>query len=371
MLASWTQHVPLLSWLVGGDSGPIGVDIGSRSVKLVQFTRDGRALRDYSRWEIAEPNSLADVEADGSEREESAGRDQAVLEALEMARKGRRFWGNEAALCLSHEDLVLQSLRLAIDPRGNLTEQVRNEVAGRLPFPAEEAEVRLLDVAEIKRGEATVREMIAVACRRATLEKRLALIEAAGLRPAAVEIEPLAVAKTYLRQFRRDEDRGKRWMIAHIGRRKTLVVIADQERALLIKYVDGGGADFDQAVAGLLQMAPREAAALRRFHGDRRADQQDPEIARSVQEAIIPVIENLAGEIGLCTRYYSVTFRGHPLAGVVLTGGEATPELAQQLAGRLNLPVLVGDPFRAMETAPRGERSVQWDVAAGLALGGV
>ena len=32
--------------------GPIGVDIGSRSVKLVQFTADGTRLIDASKWDL-------------------------------------------------------------------------------------------------------------------------------------------------------------------------------------------------------------------------------------------------------------------------------------------------------------------------------
>ena len=101
-------------------------------------------------------------------------------------------------------------------------------------------------------------------------------------------------------------------------------------------------------------MPPADAAALRRHNGDRRADQRDPEIARSIAEAIRPVLERLAQEMSLCLRYYSVTFRGQPLAQVVLGGGEASPSLVEWFAARIDLPCELGNPLRTLREGPGG-----------------
>jgi type IV pilus assembly protein PilM len=111
-----------------------------------------------------------------------------------------------------------------------------------------------------------------------------------------------------------------------------------------------------------------EASTIRRHNGDRRSDRQDPEIARSVSEAIRPVIEKLIAELSMCIRYHSVTFRGQPLSRLLLSGGEATPELAELLSRRIGLDCQETDPFRASPTTANGGRKGQWNVAAGLAL---
>jgi type IV pilus assembly protein PilM len=115
-------------------------------------------------------------------------------------------------------------------------------------------------------------------------------------------------------------------------------------------------------------MNATDAASLRRHNGDRRADQQDPEIFRSVAESTRPVFEQLVGELAKCVRYHSVTFRGQPLASVVLSGGEASAPLAEMLGSRLDVKCELGDPLRTFETNMAAARRGQWDVAAGLAL---
>jgi len=137
---------------------------------------------------------------------------------------------------------------------------------------------------------------------------------------------------------------------------------------MFMKYIDVGGRHFDEAVARSLNMNRSEAAALRRHNGDRRADQRDPEIARSIAESLRSPLDQLANELTMCVRYDSVTFRGEPLERVILGGGEASETLAEWLAPRLNLPCELGDPLRDYERPMRPGRAGQWDVAAGLAL---
>lgn len=136
---------------------------------------------------------------------------------------------------------------------------------------------------------------------------------------------------------------------------------------MFVKYVDVGGRHMDQAVAQHLKLSLADAASLRRHNGDRRADQRDPEVARSVAEALRGTLEQLAAELSMCIRYYSVTFRGQPLARLVLGGGEATGNIAEWLSSRLELPCELGNPLRSYARVPPG-RASQWDVAAGLAL---
>ena len=111
-----------------------------------------------------------------------------------------------------------------------------------------------------------------------------------------------------------------------------------------------------------------EAIALRRHNGDRRADRQDPEIARSVTRAIRPELDGLLAELSLCIRYHSVTFRGQPLARLVLSGGEASEEMLESLSKRLAIKCELSDPFRDYPNPVSSSRPGQWDVAAGLAL---
>ena len=347
----------MMSWLPRQRCGPIGVDIGSRSVKLLQFDAARTQVHEAARWDLPpEPAANPDRQ------------DERVAEAIRHAREGRSFRGRDAVLCLGAGNLFVQNIRVAQATGDELTKIVHFEAAGRLPFACEQAEIRYLEADDVKQGDTVRREVVLLACYRPALDRMLSVAEQAGLRPAAIDVEPAAMLRCYCHQFRRDDDRQRRIMILNIGASNTVVVIARGSDTIFVKYLEIGGRHLDEAVARHLKMMPADAAALRRHNGERRGSQRDPEIARSVDESVRPVLDRLWHELSLCLRYYSVTFRGQPLSQIVLSGGEATDTLAEWLSAQLDLPCAVGDPLRLFEKDSVAGRHGQWDVAAGLAL---
>jgi type IV pilus assembly protein PilM len=338
---------------------PIGLDIGSRCVKLVQFSADLSRLVDMSRVDV--PCSACDAAAADHTRDE-------LVEAIQRAREGRAFQGRNAVVCLNGRQLFLQNVRVPKGEQPAIDRSVQQEAAGRVPFPVAEAEIRFLEAADIRQGDQVLREIILMACHRPILDRALEIVERAGLHPVAVDVEPAALLRAWGSQFRRDEDRHTRSLVVHVGHTATLVLIAQASELLFVKYLDLGGKQFDEAVARSLKMEVAEAIALRRNNGDRRSDRQDPEITRSIQEGMRPIVDRMANELALCVRYHSVTFRGQPLERLVLGGGEATPGLMEQLNKRLGLKCELSDPLRALAPGGARGRASQWDVAAGLAM---
>jgi type IV pilus assembly protein PilM len=349
----------MVSFLSQHRVGPIGVDISPRSVKLVQFDADHGKVLDAVRWDVGgvEPPDKP-----------TAAHDARIAEALKRAREGRRFRGRDCVLCLDCHDLLVANVRIAKQPNVDIDRLVQQEAAGRVPFAIQETEIRYLEGADVRQGDSTVRELTLLACHRPAIERKIALAESAGMRPIAIDVAPTALLRSYVSQYRRDDDRRRRVMYVHIGASSTFVVIAQGGDVLLAKLLGVGGRNFDEAVSRNLSMSIGDAVTLRRNHGDRRADQQDPEIARSVAESTRPVVEQLTTELAKCVRYHSVTFRGQPLSAVVLGGGEANTALADLLTSRLDVKCELGDPLRTMETQLPAAHRGQWDVAAGLAL---
>jgi type IV pilus assembly protein PilM len=347
----------MVRWLTKNRTSPIGVDVGTRSVKLVQFDATGQKIIEAVRWDLP-----GDLSSDSDEQY------QQLVEALRRAREGRAFRGREAVLCLGAPELYVQNLRVPKGSREEVQRMVLQDSAGRIPFPVDQAEIRFLEAADVRQGESMRREVIVLAAHLPYVERRVQLLVDAGLHPVAVDAEPTALLRGYFKQYRRDEDRQCRMLYVHLGSAQSVAVIAEGTNILFIKYIEVGGRQMDEAVSQTLSMAPFEASALRRHNGDRRAEQQDPEIARTISEAVRPVIDNLANELSLCVRYHSVTFRGQPLLRMVLGGGEGTAALGEALGTRLDLKCELGDPLRSYDIKLPGGRSGQWDIAAGLAL---
>ncbi|MFZ5828701.1 MAG: pilus assembly protein PilM [Planctomycetota bacterium] len=343
------------SLLGGKRAGPIGIDIGSRSLKLLQLSADRTTVLQAARYDLPAEDGLQQ-------------RWRQASETLRRAQQERGFHGRAAVLCLGSEALSVQNLRVPPVAGAELRKVVEHEVAGRLPFDLKEAEMRFLEAGDVRQGDVVRREVIAMACHRPVLEELIRMAEAARLTPVAIDAEPAALLRGYARQFRRSDDQQSRIAFVHVGAASTVVVVGCGAQALFVKYLESSGNSFDQAVADHLELPLPDAAALRRRTGDRRADQRDPEVTRTLLEALRPAYERLSSELAMCLRYYSVTFRGQPLARLVLGGGEASEGLLEWLAARVDLPCELGDPMRAFEAAPTALRSGQFDVAAGLAL---
>jgi len=338
-------------------TSPIGVHIGSHSVKLIQFDASGTDVIDAARWDLSEeiePNQVGPV-----------------AEAVTRAREGRGFRGRRAVLCLRGRDLFIQNVRVNQASGDELQRIVQHEAASRLPFPSQEAEIRFVEAADVRQGTAARREVILLACRRTIIKRLLDVAEQSGLSPVAIDVEPGALLRCYAKQYRRDDDQQQQRMFVHLGGSTTAVVIARGTRAMFVKYIDCTGRHLDAAVARYLKMPLPDAIALRRHNGDRRAGQRDPEVTRSITEALRPSLDQLAGELSMCVRYYSVTFRGQPISQVVLSGGEASEALQEWIGARLGLPCELGNPLRSFHPATTVGRIGQWDVAAGLALKGL
>ncbi|HZZ28618.1 MAG TPA: pilus assembly protein PilM [Pirellulales bacterium] len=348
-------------------AGPIGIDIGSRSIKLLQLNADRTRVLDAARRDLSSSTSTGGT-TDASGNAEQPNRTAELTAALRTAREGRSFRGREAVICLGARELFVQNVRLPKAAPEETARLLEQEAASRLPFPYAETESRFLEAADVRQGEAIKREVILLACHRPALEEILEAVEAAGLKPIAVDAEPLALLRCYSWQFRRDEDRQQRTMFVHMGATSAAVIIARGTEPLFIKYIDIGGQHLDEVVAAHLKMDLPAAAALRRHNGDRRSGQQDPEIARSIVESTRPVIERLANELAMCVRYHSVTFRGQPISRLIVGGGEAAPSLVEELTARLDLKCELGDPLRSFELAIQTGRRGQWDLAVGMAL---
>src|SRR5260221_7609777 len=129
----------MIRWFGKKRYGPIGVDLGTRTVKLVQLSADAAQLVEAARWDL--PAATQEKPAEKPDPDAQANR---LVEALRQARAGRNFHGREAVLCLSDRELFTQNIRVAKAEPAELARLVQQETAGRVPFPVQEAEIRFI-----------------------------------------------------------------------------------------------------------------------------------------------------------------------------------------------------------------------------------
>lgn len=329
---------------------PIGLDVGSRSIKLVQLGHEHRDVLESSRWDW-----------DGIDNPfQSNEPNEAFVRALQNALTGRNFVGRDVVAAMTGRQTFLQNIRVPTGNEKELELAIQQETANRVPYPADETEIRYWDCAEVRQGEASMREVLVFACHRPSLMSLAHSIMEVGLNPVAVDVEPAALLRSYAAQYRRDEDRNLRVMLLHFGYGQTSVMITEDQTVLFVKFIEVGGRQIDEAIAEQLQLQVTEANALRKR---REVGEQ---VAETLQDAARPVLEKLIRELSMCIRYHSVTFRGRPISKLILSGGEISPVVSSLLEQRLGLPCENSNPFRRMQNVPPTDCPGQWEIAVGL-----
>lgn len=341
--------------LFAENSPPIGIDIGTRSIKMAQTNRRGDRLIDAVRWELPQD----------SEHERASDNTGLVIDVLKTAISSRQFQGRRAVYCLGADQLKILNVRLVnVDP-GEIGKSIRAEVASRLNYSVHEAEIRRLEVPDgVTEG---VREFIVFACHRKSITRIIRIAEAIEVEPVAIDIEPMAVLRSTESIRRRQVDQAERFIYLNIGYSHTLLAIFEGDCPLFIKYLPFGGALFTMSLAKWLGVSFEEAHEMRRNNDDRPIERRDPEVNQTILTAMRPALEGMLSEIAMCIRYHSVSFRGKALSRLIVGGGEASSDMIRLLSQSFPQEVVRSQSMTST-TTHRPDRSGQWDVAIGLSM---
>ncbi len=354
--------------------GPIGLDVGTSSLKMIQLQDDGDR-----------PSVLAAVSAEiPYATDDPDARREAILQKVGEALRQQPFQGRQVVSALSTADFQMKNLRLPKMPPDDLHSAIEFEAQDRFGLEPDSAQFRWITAGEVRHGNELKEEIMVFAAPNDRVRSRLELLEACRLEPVALDITPCAVARSFIRFLRRAEDAESVNVFMDVGWTGTCIVITRGTHMMFLKMIDVGGRHLNSAVAKALDISPEEAADLRirvmRCGSGRRAEDQKgvPEdVEAAALDAVRPLVERLARDVQLCLRYFAVTFRGQRPDSLTFVGGEAhEPALEAVVSSAVDVPCTIGHPLRGIGNAGliggRDRRSFQpaWSVACGLALRG-
>ena len=367
-----------MAGLFANKAWPIGMDIGTESVRLLQLAPTGDLIQAVAcgRWWF--PESVGD---------DPKARRDAMIEPVRKMLKGRRFRGRQVITALSCDQIEIKNVRLPMMPDSQIRQAVEAEAADRFDFPVQGNQLNFLRSGTVRSGNEVRNEVVMLAARDEIIQDHIAMLEEMGLYPDHIEAEPVALFRNQLRYLRRQADEEAVSVVIDIGVRGTCVVVARGREPVFVKFIDIGGRRMTEAVARQLNLNYHDArqmrlraAKIRSRGGDRRGDDHNDTPDRSsvdwtIRDAIRSEVESLSREIALCLRYCSVTFRGLRPEGVMLMGGQACdPLCVDMIAEQLNMDCSVCQPLRNVESSAadfgedRRSLMTDWALCTGLAL---
>ncbi len=320
---------------------PIGLDLGHHSVKMVQLVaQDGR------------PKVLAArrVSMDLARLDE-AQREQALVTAIRRLLADGQFRGQRVVSALPVEKVRITSVRLPEAEADQADRVLRREAAERFDLDPAHGAIEYLLAGSVCQGEDVKNEYILFAVDEETVTAHIRLLEAAGLIPAALDAPPCALFRAFERSLRRQADKERTVIFIDVGYRSTIVVFGRGGEISFVKQIPIGMEQFNDEVASALGTGAVEAESFRRRL--QREEPIEPAMRRHVIDALNHTSDQLAAEIALCLRYYTVTFRGKPVERAILAGGGAYEQVLQDVLRRhLSVEVEVAEPLRGFEFSP-------------------
>lgn len=345
---------------------PIGLDIGHNSLKMAQL-----ALTEDHVRVLAARRALLNIDRidDGQARE------RALIAAIRRMLADNPFRGRQVVSAIPIDALKITSLRLSEAEMPQADKILRKEAAERFGLDSRTDAINYIHAGSVRQGDVVKDEYILFAADSETIGSHIRILEEAGLTPVSIDVPPCALFRSFERTMRRHADREQTIIFIDVGYRSTTVVFGRSSEICLVKQIPNGIGQFTEEVASSLGIAVADAESLRmRLLRD---EPVDAATRRPVVDALNVRAEQLAGEISLCLRYYTVTFRGKRVERAIVAGGGAyEPVLRDVLRRHLSVEVEIAEPLRGFDLAhgaiddSHGTGFADLALAVGLSLKG-
>ena len=339
----------------------IGVDIASTSIKLIELSQTGKGSFRLERYAIeALPK---DTVADGN----IANLDQ-VSDALKRGWKRLGSRNRNIAMSLPAAMVITKKI---IVPSGQKEEEleltVEAEANQYIPFALDEVNLDFQILGPAPNNPDEVEVLIA-ASRKEKVEDRVAIAEAAGLRPRVMDVESYATQEVFglIAPSLPANGRDQNIALVDIGAHVTHFYVLRNSQFLFSRDQAFGGNQLTQDIQRAFNLSPEEAESAKKNQG--LPENYDSDVLQ-------PFMETLALEITRALQFFFTSTSHSQVDQVVLAGGcAALPGIDELVSKRAGVATAIANPFAAMQASERiRPRQLAQDapmllIATGLAL---
>lgn len=244
----------------------VGLDIGSHSIKVAECvsTRGGVAVKALgiapTPLGAMENNVIIDA--------------QLLAQAVKQLLKASNVSSKASVSSVSGQSaLVVRVIEVPKMSDAELAETMRWEVERHVPFAANEV---IMDFQRIERADAPPdaqnMEVLLAVAQQDMIDRHVEMLFAAGLSPVAVDVEPLAVCRTYIDMS--PDPRAQRTIaIVNIGANNTDIAIFKDGLLAFPRTLPLAGESFTRAIMAQMGLTPDQAEEYKRVYGEIILDQ--------------------------------------------------------------------------------------------------
>ncbi len=331
----------------------VGLDIGSTEAKAIELTEFGDQVKitGFGKAAIESQDAIPDTIAD-------------LFRHAGIRTK-------RVATAVSGRAVIVRYLNMVKMAEDDLKSALRYEADKYIPFQIDEVfldSAILPDFDESHDAANEEMKVLLVAVKQNLVEEHLELLQRVGLIPTVIDVDTFALGNAFelnALNSPRVEDEDKVLALVDIGSVKTNINIVKNHTSYFSREIYLAGNDFTEAVSRRLAVDTAEANALKHSPEGRE---------ESIEESILPVLDDLGNEIHLSFDYYENQY-DREIDEVYVSGGSAKlPGLKTNLERVFDRRIYSWDPTENLEVRDdrvdvdfMKEHCEQLTVAVGLA----
>ncbi len=339
----------------------VGLDLSSSSVKLVELSGTAQSGFRLERYAI-EPLPKGAISDGNVENIE------AVSEAVKRAWKKSGTKIKNIAMALPSAAVITKKIMLPAGLSEEALEvQVESEANQYIPFALEEVSLDFSVIGPAANSVEDV-EVLLAASRKEKVEDRVAVSQAAGLKPMVMDIESYAARSTAERIIKLMPNEGEGQIIAlfTVGAYTTTISVTLNGQAIYEREQAFGGSQLTQDIARAYGLSAEEAEAKKRS-GDLPDNYE--------RDLLQPFADNIALEVTRALQFFFTSTPYSRVDQILLAGGCAViPGLVDVVGTRSQAATSILNPFKGMDMSSSiREKQARLDapsllVATGLAM---
>jgi type IV pilus assembly protein PilM len=335
----------------------VGVDIGSRTIKIVELSKEGDA------WSLKGSGVIGYQGVTPEHIKEE--KDLVPLsQAIKSLYKEANISSREVNVAIPESQVFTRTIKFPPLTDQEIASAVKWEAEQYVPIPIAEAVVQHVVIERKQASTPPEVVVLLVAAPRKLVEAYVKLFQMSGITVTNAETELVALTRVLSPQ-------GQTVMILDFGARSTDIAIAKDGQLRFSRTIPTAGEAFTRAVAQGLGVEYQQAEEYKRAYG---LSQQ--QLEGKIKGALDPVFRIVVDEIKKAIHYYQTEEKGEAPKSVILTGGTAgLPEALSFLSKLLGMEVVIGNPFARVSVEQEVAKSLAafaplYAIAVGLAMGG-
>lgn len=335
----------------------VGIDIGSKTVKIVEINKNGQA------WELKGSGIIGykGVTPDKAVDEKEL---VSLGDVIRKLHKEANISSKDVIISLPEQAVFTRTIKFPLLTDQEIDAAIKWEAEQYIPIPVSEA---IIQHQILERREGTTPPevvVLLVAAPRKLVENYVKTTQLAGLNVVGVETELMALTRALA-------PAGKTVLLIDFGAGSTDIAIAKNGSLMFSRSIPTAGEAFTRAVAQTLGVEYQQAEQYKRAYG-----LSNTQLEGRIRGAIDPVFKMVIDEVKKAVQFYLSEEKGEAPTSVILSGGTSgMPDALLLLTKMLNYEVLIANPFGAISVSPEVSKSILpfaplYSIAVGLALGG-